>query len=48
LSQNALTTLISGSIFTVLYIEYRDVSFLILAHVLTDIYGLVITPVDRS
>jgi membrane protease YdiL (CAAX protease family) len=44
----ALTTLVSGSILTVLYIRYRDVSFLILAHVLTDIYGLVITPVDRS
>jgi membrane protease YdiL (CAAX protease family) len=38
----ALTTLISGSIFTVLYIRYRDVSFLILAHVVTDLYGLVI------
>jgi membrane protease YdiL (CAAX protease family) len=44
----ALTTLISGSIFTVLYIRYRDVSFLILAHVLTDLYGLVITPVGRD
>jgi membrane protease YdiL (CAAX protease family) len=44
----ALTTLVSGSIFTVLYIRYRDVSFLILAHVLTDLYGLVITPINRS
>jgi len=44
----ALTTLVSGSIFTVLYIRYRDVSFLILAHVLTDLYGLVITPITRS
>jgi membrane protease YdiL (CAAX protease family) len=43
----ALTTLISGSIFTMLYIRYRDVSFLILAHVLTDLYGLVNMPVDR-
>jgi membrane protease YdiL (CAAX protease family) len=41
----ALTTLVSGSIFTVLYIRYRDVSFLILAHVLTDLYGLVIAPI---
>jgi membrane protease YdiL (CAAX protease family) len=41
----ALMTLISGSIFTVLYIRYRDVSSLIIAHVLTDLYGLVITPV---
>jgi membrane protease YdiL (CAAX protease family) len=44
----ALTTLVSGSIFTVLYIRYRDVLFLILAHVLTDLYGLVITPINRS
>jgi membrane protease YdiL (CAAX protease family) len=43
----ALTTLISGSIFTVLYLRYRDVSFLILAHVMTDLYGLVITPMHR-
>jgi membrane protease YdiL (CAAX protease family) len=44
----ALTTLVSGSIFTVLYIRYRDVAFLILAHVVTDLYGLVIAPVHRS
>lgn len=43
----ALTTLVSGSIFTVLYIRYRDVLFLILAHVLTDLYGLVITPINH-
>jgi membrane protease YdiL (CAAX protease family) len=43
----ALSSLVSGSIFTVLYIRYRDVSFLILAHVMTDLYGLVITPVNR-
>jgi membrane protease YdiL (CAAX protease family) len=39
----ALTTLISGGILTVLYIRYRDVSFLILAHVATDLYGLAFT-----
>jgi membrane protease YdiL (CAAX protease family) len=38
----SLTTLVSGAIFTVLYVCFRDVSFLILAHVLTDLYGLVI------
>jgi uncharacterized protein len=43
----ALTTLVSGSIFTVLYIRYRDVAFLMLAHVLTDLYGLVIAPLHR-
>jgi membrane protease YdiL (CAAX protease family) len=43
----ALTTLVSGSIFTLLYIRYRDVLFLIVAHVVTDLYGLVITPINR-
>jgi membrane protease YdiL (CAAX protease family) len=43
----ALTTLVSGSIFTVLYIRYRDVAFLMVAHVLTDLYGLVIAPLHR-
>jgi membrane protease YdiL (CAAX protease family) len=43
----ALTTLVSGSIFTVLYIRYRDVAFLMLAHVLTDLYGLVFAPLHR-
>ena len=38
----ALTTLASGAILTVLYILYRDVLFLIIAHVLTDLCGLVI------
>jgi uncharacterized protein len=44
----ALTTLVSGSIFTVLYIRYRDVSFLILAHAITDLCGLVVAPINRS
>lgn len=38
----ALTTVVSGGILTALYIWRRDVSFLILAHVLTDLYGLII------
>lgn len=40
----SLTTLVSGGIFTALYIWRNDVSFLILAHVITDLYGLVIAP----
>jgi membrane protease YdiL (CAAX protease family) len=38
----ALTTLVSGGILTALYIWRRDISFLILAHVVTDLYGLVV------
>jgi membrane protease YdiL (CAAX protease family) len=38
----ALTTVVSGGILTALYIWRRDVSFLILAHVLTDLYGLIL------
>jgi membrane protease YdiL (CAAX protease family) len=40
----ALTTLVSGGILTVLYVRYRDVAFLMLAHVATDLYGLVVAP----
>ena len=40
----SLTTLVSGGIVTVLYLWRRDVSFLILAHIATDLYGLVVTP----
>jgi membrane protease YdiL (CAAX protease family) len=40
----SLTTLFSGTIFTALFIWKRDVSFLILAHVITDLYGIVIAP----
>ena len=40
----SLTTLASGGLLTALYLWRRDVSFLILAHVLTDLHGLVITP----
>jgi membrane protease YdiL (CAAX protease family) len=40
----ALTTLVSGGILTALYVRYRDIMFLMLAHVLTDLYGLVLAP----
>lgn len=40
----ALSTLVSGGIFTVLYIRRRDVAALMAAHVLVDLYGLVINP----
>ncbi len=40
----SLTTLASGAILTALYLWRRDVSFLILAHVLTDLYGILIAP----
>jgi membrane protease YdiL (CAAX protease family) len=40
----ALTTLVSGGVFTALYLWRRDVSALILAHVITDLYGLVVVP----
>lgn len=36
----SLTTFVSGGILTALYIWRRDVAFLMLAHVLTDLYGL--------
>lgn len=37
----ALTTLVSGGILTALYILHRDIAFLMLAHVATDLHGLV-------
>ena len=40
----ALTTLVSGAILTALYLWRRDVVFLMLAHVATDLYGLLIAP----
>jgi membrane protease YdiL (CAAX protease family) len=40
----ALTTLVSGGIFTALYLWRRDITALILAHVITDLYGLVLVP----
>jgi membrane protease YdiL (CAAX protease family) len=44
----ALTTLVSGGVLTALYVWRRDVSFLIAAHILTDLYGLVIVPMSRG
>jgi len=44
----SLTTLVSGGIMTALYLWRRDVSFLMLAHVITDLYGLVIAPLSRA
>jgi membrane protease YdiL (CAAX protease family) len=38
----ALTTLVSGGIFTGVYLWRRDITALVLAHVVTDLYGLVI------
>ena len=40
----ALTTLVSGGVFTALYLWRRDIAALILAHVITDLYGLVVAP----
>ena len=38
----SLTTLVSGGILTALYLWRRDIAFLMLAHVLTDLYGFLI------
>jgi membrane protease YdiL (CAAX protease family) len=40
----ALTTLVSGGLLTALYVWRRDITALVLAHVATDLYGLVIAP----
>jgi membrane protease YdiL (CAAX protease family) len=44
----SLSTLLAGAIVTALYIWRRDISFLILAHVATDLCGLVIAPARRG
>ncbi len=41
----ALSTLASGGIFTALYIWRRDIVALAVAHVVVDLYGLVIVPI---
>ena len=41
----ALSTLASGAIFTALYIWRRDIVALAAAHVLADLYGLVVVPI---
>jgi membrane protease YdiL (CAAX protease family) len=43
----ALSTLVSGGLLTALYLWRRDVLFLILAHVATDLYGLVLAAPHR-
>jgi membrane protease YdiL (CAAX protease family) len=40
----SLNALLGGAVFTALYVWRRDVTSLILAHVATDLYGLVIAP----
>lgn len=40
----SLTTLVSGGMFTAMYIWRRDIACLILAHVVTDLYGHLIAP----
>ena len=40
----SVTTLLSGGVLTALYLWRRDVSFLIVAHVATDFYGIVVAP----
>jgi membrane protease YdiL (CAAX protease family) len=44
----SLTTIFSGGILTALYIWQRDISFLIMAHVATDLYGLLYVPSLRQ
>jgi membrane protease YdiL (CAAX protease family) len=39
-----LDAFVGGAIFTALYVWRRDVTFLIIAHVATDLYGLAIAP----
>ncbi len=41
----SLTTLFGGAIFTLLFIWRRDATSLMLAHALTDLYGLMLAPV---
>ena len=40
----SLNALLAGAIFTAVYVWRRDVASLILAHVISDLYGLVIAP----
>lgn len=44
----SLNAFFGGAIFTALYVWRRDVTFLILAHVATDLYGLAIAPALAS
>jgi hypothetical protein len=40
----ALTTLVSGGILSAVYVWRRDVVALIVAHVTTDLYGILLAP----
>ncbi len=44
----ALSTLVSGAVMTALYVWRRDITFLIVAHVATDFYGLVVATLLRT
>jgi hypothetical protein len=40
----AATTIVSGGILTVVYLWRQDILALILAHIATDLYGIVLAP----
>jgi len=40
----ALTTIVSGGLVTIVYLVRADVVALVIAHVITDLFGLVIAP----
>lgn len=42
----ALSTLVAGAIFTSLFIWHRDATSLIIAHIMTDLYGLLLAPLS--
>jgi uncharacterized protein len=44
----ALTALVSGAVATLVYVWRRDIVALIVAHVATDLYGIVIAPYIAS
>ncbi|HVN00592.1 MAG TPA: CPBP family intramembrane glutamic endopeptidase [Caulobacteraceae bacterium] len=43
----ALSTVVSGGLLTAVYLWRRDIVLLILAHVATDLWGLVVAPALR-
>lgn len=43
----SLTSAVSGGIVTALYVWRKDVAFLVIGHVLTDLYGLVFARCQR-
>jgi hypothetical protein len=44
----SLTTFFSGGLATLFYLWRRDLAALIIAHVLTDFVGIVVTPLFRQ